>query len=951
MKSKRWLKKICVLSMIGCLLLTMLPVSFNAEDIEAGPKAGKVDEASIPADAIYISTTHDLIALAENCIDEAYSKGKVFVLNQDIYLSGVDFQGIPTFGGTFLGQGHKIYGLEFEQDKNAIGFFRYLQKDAVVNGLILQINIQPEGSNSMIGGIAGVNKGTIRNCIVNGVVSGKSMVGGLVGVNKVSGTIENCMMNGLVHGESIVGGFVGKNQGVIRECINNAEVNTAVEHNTIGMDLSNMDMDLEFSLDMDIDSLGFTEMMGVASDIGGIAGTSSGVIRACVNKGNVGYEKMGYNIGGIVGSQNGFLMDCVNYAEINGANGVGGIAGQMRPNIVINFEEMNTNISIDNIDDLEISDEDMQSIKDAVNELEKLENAEKEEPEEEESEEEESEEEESTEDIQLPENMEDIELPEDMEDIELPEDMEDFEDLESEEFDEDKFNAALNDLSNSLDNSLEDSDISLDTESGEMSDIFVSLGGMDMSIGIEIEDVSRDDTVEDTVGKAQGCMNYGDIYGSKYVGGIAGNANMESTIDMDEDIEINGELSISSEGKQRLVIRDCTNHGKVSVTKKYAGGIVGYMAIGAVIDAKNLGNLDCLNADYVGGIAGGCNTVIFDSICKCIIAGSDYVGGVAGWGYESYDNCAFVDITAGTKYVGSIFGGTEVLPDDRAESNEEEDNGPLVTGNTYYIVGNNIGGIDGINYTGASTRISLEEFLAMPNLNEVFKSVSIRFIVKGKDDVVLTVPTGGTLALDQLPVPEVKDGDIYEWVFEKPVTSKLLGMNEIEEVLYLSEARLTNVLFDQTYEADFNPKHMVAQGKDKTNDGKTRILAIGAFDTTTEVVLTNILATEKTVLGVAVSENWSVGISNMGVEELRYCIPADMNVEKITLYVKDANGNWEERDFTVIGSYMAFDFTDGEQGFALVESTGTGLVFTILIVASVILVAVAAIVNKKRKKQ
>ena len=943
MKHKRLLKKISVFMMISCLLLGGLPVSFQANPTDAGPKAGVVDEASIPADAIFISTTYDLIELAESCIDEEYSKGKVFVLTQDIHLTGVDFEGIPTFGGTFLGQGHKLYGIEFNQNENVLGFFRYLQKDAVVNGLILQMNVQPDGSNTVVGGIAGVNKGTIRNCVVNGVVSGKSIVGGLVGENRVSGTIENCMMNGLVHGASKIGGFVGKNQGVIRDCINNAEVNTSVEHNTIGMDISNMDMDLEFSLDMDMDSFGFSESMDSASDIGGIVGYNTGAIRACVNKGNVGYEKMGYNIGGIAGSSNGYLTDCVNYAEINGANGVGGIVGQMKPSLVVTFEEFEVNTSLGNMDDLkvEIKEDDMQSIKDALSELEKLEGAERPEVPE------------DFEDIEvpelpeLPEDFEDIEgselpeLPEDFEDIELPELPElpeDFEDLKPEEFDEDKFNAALNDLSNSLNDSIEDIDFSLP----EMD--------ANLSIGVEIVDVSRNDTESDTLAKANDCVNYGDIYGSKYVGGIAGNANTESTVNMDEDVEINGELSMSGKGEQRLVIRDCTNYGKISVTKKYAGGIVGFMAIGAIIEGKNVGNIDCLNADYIGGIAGGCDSVILDSISKCIIAGSDYVGGIAGWGYECYDSCAFVDIAAGTKYVGSIFGSTEVLPDDRAENSKEEGNGPIVTGNTYYMVGKNIGGIDGINYVGASARITLEQFLAIPNLNDVFKTVSIRFKVEGKEDVVLTVPTGGTLALDQLPVPEVEEGDIYEWVYEKPVTSKVLGMNEVEEVLYLSEARLTNVLFDQVYEADFNPKHMVAQGKDKTDDGKVRILAIGAFDTDTDITLNNMLSEEKVVLGANVNENWSVSISNIGVEELRYRIPNDMNVEKTKLYVKDASGNWSEREFTVVGSYLAFDFADGEQGFALQEVSGSGFGTLMIVVAACVAIAVVIFIRKKNPK-
>jgi len=890
MKHKKWLQKICVCMMIGCLLFSMLPVSFQADEIEAGPKASKVDEASIPADAIYINTTYDLMDLAENCIDEEYSKGKVFVLNQDIHMTGVDFEGIPTFGGTFLGQGHKIYGVEFEQDANTLGFFRYLQTSAVVNGLILQINVQPDNGNSVIGGIAGINKGTIRNCIVNGVVSGKSTVGGFVGENKVSGIIENCMINGLVHGETIVGGFAGKNHGVIRACINQVEVNTAVEHNTIGMDLSNMDMDLEFSLDMDMDSFGFSESMGSSSEIGGIAGTSSGVIRECINKGNVGYEKMGYNIGGIVGSSNGYIADCVNYAEINGSNGVGGIAGQMKPSLVVTFDDMELEVPMGNLDDFE---------------------------------------------IEFPENFDNIEIPEDFENIELPENTEDFDDLDTEEFDEDKFHAMLNDFSNSLEEVVEDVDISVPE--------------LDISMGVEIVDVSRDDTESDTLAKAYHCVNYGAVHGSKYVGGIAGNANRESTVNMDEDIEINGELSMSGKGEQRLVIRDCTNYGKVSVSKKYAGGIVGFMAIGAVIEGKNLGNLDCLSADYIGGIAGGCNTVIHNSVSKCIIAGSDYVGGIAGWGYECYDSCALVDIAAGTKYVGSILGSAEVLPDDRA-GDREEDNAPLVTGNTYYVVGKNIGGIDGINYAGASTKISLEEFLAMPNLDDIFKQVAIHFVVEGQDEVVRIVPTGGTLTLDLLPIPEVEDGEIYEWVFEKPVKAKTLGMNEVEEVLYLSEARLSNILFDQTYEADFNPKHMVAQGQDKTHTGKTRILAIGAFDTTTDITLTNVLSSENTVLGEEVIENWKVSISNIGVEELRYYIPDGVEVENISLYVKDAEGNWSERDFSVIGSYLSFDFEDGEQGFALQENTNmTGRVIG-FVIAGVVGFVVAFILTKRKGK-
>ena len=50
-----------------------------------------------------------------------------------------------------------------------------------------------------------------------------------------------------------------------------------------------------------------TENVADITDIGGIAGQSGGVIRACMNRGTVGYQHMGYNVGGIAGSQTGYI--------------------------------------------------------------------------------------------------------------------------------------------------------------------------------------------------------------------------------------------------------------------------------------------------------------------------------------------------------------------------------------------------------------------------------------------------------------------------------------------------------------------------------------------------------------------------------------------------------------------------------------------------------------------
>ena len=63
---------------------------------------------------ISISTAEELVQLSKNCSLDSWSQGKTIRLEKDISLSGVDYQPIPTFGGTFEGQGHTISGLNMK---------------------------------------------------------------------------------------------------------------------------------------------------------------------------------------------------------------------------------------------------------------------------------------------------------------------------------------------------------------------------------------------------------------------------------------------------------------------------------------------------------------------------------------------------------------------------------------------------------------------------------------------------------------------------------------------------------------------------------------------------------------------------------------------------------------------------------------------------------------------
>ena len=297
-----------------CMLLAVLPGAALAAD-------------QPQKQTIHIATAQDLLNLAESCRLDSWSKDKLVVLDADIDLTGVDFEGIPTFGGEFQGGSHRITGVSLTQDGSAVGFFRYVQEGALINELTVSGNVVPGGSRSTVGGIAGKNEGTIQGCWFSGVVSGASKVGSIAGVNESTGMIVGCTGTGVAYGQHFVGGIVGDNHGAVTGTLNGSNVNTTVEQN---------DVDLS---DLTLQDFTTTESGTTITDVGGVAGASSGVIRNCVNNGTVGYQHIGYNVGGIAGSQTGFVEGCTNYGLVFGRKEAGGIVGQMEPNSVVQYTE------------------------------------------------------------------------------------------------------------------------------------------------------------------------------------------------------------------------------------------------------------------------------------------------------------------------------------------------------------------------------------------------------------------------------------------------------------------------------------------------------------------------------------------------------------------------------------------------------------------------------------
>lgn len=289
----------------------------------------KASETSLAdtAETIHIASLKDLEKLSENCVSDIWSQDKIVILDKDIDLNDTDFTPIPTFGGVFFGQNHTIRGLDLEGGSDNTGLFRYIQESGEIRDLNLYGSAAADSTHSGLALLAGCNRGLISNCHADGNVAGGDDVGLLAGINEITGVIENGYAQGSVYGNHRAGGISGTNKGSILNGVNKCSVNTVTAKNDINISA------------LTISDLLTTENITSVTDIGGIAGSSSGIIRACVNSGSIGYQHVGYNIGGIAGSQTGYIEGCVNYGVLNGRKDVGGIAGQMEPSSEIEYLE------------------------------------------------------------------------------------------------------------------------------------------------------------------------------------------------------------------------------------------------------------------------------------------------------------------------------------------------------------------------------------------------------------------------------------------------------------------------------------------------------------------------------------------------------------------------------------------------------------------------------------
>ena len=134
-----------------------------------------------------------------------------FRLKNDLELETEANLYIPYLAGEFQGNSHKIMNLNFSFDfVMHVGLFGILSGGIINEVGVENVNIIGVGD---VGGLVGLNQGTVGNSYAGGSVAGIGSVGGLVGSNH--DTVRNSYSTGSVTGQGSVGGLVGWNGGIV----------------------------------------------------------------------------------------------------------------------------------------------------------------------------------------------------------------------------------------------------------------------------------------------------------------------------------------------------------------------------------------------------------------------------------------------------------------------------------------------------------------------------------------------------------------------------------------------------------------------------------------------------------------------------------------------------------------------------------------------------------------
>ncbi len=902
-----------------------------------------ISETEDYIETVEIYTKEDLINLSNRCRLDINSDKLYVALKNDIFLDSA-FEGIAYFNGFFEGNGYSISNLTLSNEAEPVGFFACIGEAGIVKNLTVSGTLQPTEKCDYIGGIAGENRGIVINCSFVGVVTGNNFVGGIAGLNATGAAIINCSSNGAVRGDNMTGGIAGANNGRIIGCNNYSIVNT--ESVESGIDIANLDIDFSF----DLTKLSGNRT-GTATDMGGIAGYSCGIIAECTNLSSVGYSKQGYNVGGIAGRSSGYVLSCKNEAQITGRKDIGGIVGQQEPYLKKTVSESKLYSLSNRLKEMQdLMDQTREDANNAGNSLSNRVDKVTKQVSKAESEASEL----SKDVLKEYDNVKNPDIKED--DIEkklqdkinnLPDDYDEAVKKGSDKLKEPESVKKQEELSESLKNLNTQIELlnkeakgygnQIDEDLKAINDKYSEIEALldeiaDTDIGIK--DISVTDTDLFVFGVVRKCTNTGEITGDLNVGGISGVIGEESSIDPEDEISLNIDREKHTQYEYKAVLDNDVNNGFVNAKRNYAGGIAGRAEIGYIKNCENYGDIKS-DGSYAGGIAASSRITIKNSYVKATVSGKEHVGGIIGEGIGESANgaksivsdCrALVRIMDASKFYGAIAGS----PDGEFDNN-------LYTEES-------LNGLGVYSIAGMAAPVPYEELIAGEGIPEEFKKLRLSFYADGTLLKSLEFTNRDSFNEEVFPDIPAKKGCYAKW-----------DTTELKELT--SDTKVTAV---------YTPFISALSSKEVRSTGRPVFYVEGDYSEEQVLDATAIKESvfelnqdaKKSISDIfyskKVEEQWQLILPHDGrtVHTVRY-LPTDISAKAPEIYVNE-DGSFKIIPADAVGSFYKFETRAEKLQICVVSQRPVYSAFVILFaaIASVIVATVllVSLVSKAKKR-
>jgi hypothetical protein len=218
------------------------------------------------------------------------------------------------FTGTFDGQGFEISDLfAGHPDTDHVGLFGFVGENSFINNIGV-VNAYVVGQ-LCVGGLVGINWGTVSNSYYDGSVSGSDQVGGLVGGN--GGSVSNSYATGIISGDRHAGGLVGACNGPVSNSHFTGSISGESRIGGLVGGIGGTALSNSYS----------NASVSGSDQIGGLVGHSYGTVSRCCSTGSVTGDSY---TGGLIGFNRLTVSDSYSSANVTGGWLTGGLVGQNR---------------------------------------------------------------------------------------------------------------------------------------------------------------------------------------------------------------------------------------------------------------------------------------------------------------------------------------------------------------------------------------------------------------------------------------------------------------------------------------------------------------------------------------------------------------------------------------------------------------------------------------------